>query len=127
MNNYIYRRVVTDGDLISFRTGLPMLAVRSGSNNVYNILAVFEPKLQVTFARQRWLLVPSGGNFATKIWFHFNINEIQKDNRPSDHNAFLDYLLNSRMRGIFLGLFNDVIFIEEIVALNERESMSYES
>lgn len=82
---------MTDGDLIHFRTGLLMLAVRSGSNNVHNILAVFEPKPQVTFARQRRLLVPSGGNFSTKIWFHFNINEAQKDNRPSDHSAFLDY------------------------------------
>ena len=78
---------MTDGDRISFKTGVPLLAVRSGSNNVHNILTVFEPKAQVTFARQRRLLVSSGANFATKILFHFDINEIQKDNRPSDHNA----------------------------------------
>jgi hypothetical protein len=70
--------------------------------------------------------MPSGGNFATKIWFQFSINEIQKDKSPSDHSAFLDYLPNIRVSGIFGGLFNDVIFIEENVALNERESMSYE-
>jgi hypothetical protein len=88
-----------------------MLAVRSRNNNVHNILSVFEPNPEVTFASQRRLLVPSGGNFATKIWFHFNINKIQKENRPCDHSAFLDYLLNSRTRWIFGGLFNDVIFI----------------
>jgi len=79
---------VTDGDRINFKAGLPMLAVRSGSNNFHSILAVLEPKPEVTFARQRRLLFPSGGNFLTKILFHFNINELQKDNRPSDHFAF---------------------------------------
>lgn len=117
---------MTDGDRINFITGLPLLAVRSLSNNVHNILTVFEPNPQVMFARQRRFFVSSGANFATKILFHFDINEIQKDNRPSDNSAFLDYSLNSRMRGIFYGLFNDVIFIEESVALNARESMSYE-
>ena len=116
---------MTDGDRINFRKRLHLLAVRSGSNNAHNILTVFWPKPQVTFARQRRLLVSSGGNFATKGLFHFDINELQKDNRPSDHGAFLHYSLNSRMRGIFDELFNDVIFIEESVALNARKSMSY--
>jgi hypothetical protein len=62
----------------------------------------------------------------TKCCVTFHRHERQTDNHPSHYNAFLDYLPNLRMRGIFGELFNDAIIIEENIALNDRESMSYD-